>query len=111
MKNKINTIKESKNFNSESEIKKLSKRVENLEDALASIKKYVLNKKDNVMQSTSKKKSKFYAVTVGWRTGLFTEWEGYNGAKAQVTGYSGGECKVFTTRKAAEEYLAEYQEY
>ena len=111
MKTKMKEIKESKNFNSESEIKQLSKRVENLEDGFEAMKKSILHKKDNFIQKPSKKKVKFYAVTVGWQTGLFTEWEGHNGAKAQVTGYSGGECKVFTTRKAAEEYLAEFQEY
>jgi len=111
MKNEINTINESKDFNSESEIKQLSKSVKNLEDAFESMKKSISNKKDNFMQNPSKKKGKFYAVTVGRQTGLFTEWEGHNGAEAQVTGYSGNDCKVFTTRKAAEEYLAKFQEY
>jgi hypothetical protein len=104
-------INESRKANSESEIKQLSKRVKNLEEGLASIKEYILNKKDNFIQNTSSQKGKFYAVTVGWRTGLFTKWEGHDGAEAQVKKYSGGKCRMFTTRKEAEEYLAEYQEY
>jgi hypothetical protein len=50
---------------------------------------------------------KYYAVKVGHQTGIFTEWFGPQGAKAQVDGYSGAKYKGFGVRAHAERYLAD----
>ncbi|GMG18978.1 unnamed protein product [Ambrosiozyma monospora] len=46
---------------------------------------------------------KFYAVTKGRTTGIFTDW---SSCSASVTGYSRAQFKKFHTRQAAEEYLS-----
>ena len=40
-------------------------------------------------------KKKFYAVVRGRKTGIFTEWEGDDGAKRAVEGYSNNKFKGF----------------
>ncbi len=51
-------------------------------------------------------KKKFYAVAVGRRPGVYTEWYGETGAEIQVRGYPGAVFKGFATRKAAEAFVA-----
>ena len=46
----------------------------------------------------------FYAVTVGHRTGVYSD---YDECKRQVSGFSNGSCKKFNTREAAVAHLHE----
>ena len=46
-------------------------------------------------------KKKYYAVAVGRRPGIYTEWFGDAGAQNQVIGFKGARYKSFTTREEA----------
>jgi ribonuclease HI len=52
-----------------------------------------------------KKKKKYYAVAAGRQPGLYTQWFGPSGAKAQVEGYAGAVYKGFYTRAEAQAFL------
>lgn len=54
----------------------------------------------------SKKKS-FYGVKIGRQTGIFTSWDGPNGASSSVTGFPGALFQGFQTRAEAEKYIAQ----
>lgn len=51
------------------------------------------------------KKKKFYAVAIGNKTGIYTEWFGDNGAETQVKGFAGAVFKGFPTKEAAEDFI------
>ncbi|MCX8043505.1 MAG: ribonuclease HI [Desulfobacterota bacterium] len=51
-------------------------------------------------------RKKYYAVVRGRKTGIFTVWEGPEGAAAQVRGFSGACYKGFATREEAEAWFA-----
>jgi ribonuclease HI len=51
-------------------------------------------------------KKNFYAVSIGRIPGIYEDWEGEKGAKAQVNGYQGAKYKGFSTRKEAKAWLA-----
>lgn len=48
----------------------------------------------------------YYAVIKGRKTGIFTTWDGKDGAEAQVKGFSGASHKKFKTREKAMEFLS-----
>jgi ribonuclease HI len=50
-------------------------------------------------------KKKFYAVAIGKRPGIYTEWYGNSGAEVQVRGFSGAIFQGFTTKEEADEFL------
>lgn len=50
-------------------------------------------------------KKQFYAVLNGRKPGLYTQWAGENGAKAQVQGFPGAKYKGFATREQAKAWL------
>lgn len=50
-------------------------------------------------------KKKFYAVLKGRKPGIYTEWNGPNGAEAQVAGFAGAKYKGFATHPEADYYL------
>jgi ribonuclease HI len=52
-----------------------------------------------------RKKRKFYAVRRGHRPGIDQEWEGKNGARAQVSGYPQALFRGFHSRQEAEQWL------
>lgn len=52
-------------------------------------------------------KKRFYAVAVGRRSGIYTEWQGRDGARTQVDGVPGAKYKGFRTRSEAEAWLRE----
>ncbi|MDJ0784859.1 MAG: ribonuclease HI [Desulfosarcinaceae bacterium] len=54
---------------------------------------------------TSKKK-KYYAVVVGRKPGIYTQWFGPTGAKTQVEGHAGALYKGFPTRAEAQAFMA-----
>ena len=51
-------------------------------------------------------KKNYYAVKAGRRTGIFTTWDGADGAKAQVNGFAGALYKGFATKEEAQAYLS-----
>jgi ribonuclease HI len=51
------------------------------------------------------KKKKYYTVAVGRKPGIYTQWFGPRGAKAQVEGYPGAVYKGFYTRTEARAFL------
>ena len=51
-------------------------------------------------------KKNYYAVKAGRKTGIFTAWDGQDGAKAQVIGFPGAIYKGFVTKEEAEAFLA-----
>lgn len=51
-------------------------------------------------------KSKFYAVAVGRKPGIYQEWYGPDGAEAQVNGFSGARYQGFPSRATAQAWLA-----
>jgi ribonuclease HI len=51
------------------------------------------------------KKKKFYAVRVGRKPGIYTEWFGRNGAEDQVKGFHNAIFKGFATREDAEGFM------
>jgi ribonuclease HI len=53
------------------------------------------------------KKKKFYAVKVGRKPGIYTEWFGKSGAEAQVRGYPKAVFKGFPTREDAENFFTD----
>ena len=50
-------------------------------------------------------KKKFYAVAIGKRPGIYTEWYGNSGAEVQVKGFPGAVYKGFATKFEAEDFL------
>jgi ribonuclease HI len=48
---------------------------------------------------------KFYAVAVGRRPGIYTQWFGSSGAQIQVNGFKGARYKSFPTRDQAHAYI------
>ncbi|WP_372681087.1 ribonuclease HI [Desulfosarcina sp.] len=50
-------------------------------------------------------KQKYYAVAVGRRPGIYTEWFGDAGAQNQVIGFQGARYKGFSTREEAEAFI------
>jgi ribonuclease HI len=48
---------------------------------------------------------KFYAVKVGRKPGIYTEWYGPNGAKVQVEGFLGANYKGFLTEEEANAFM------
>jgi len=50
-------------------------------------------------------KKKYYAVSRGYRTGIYTTWFGDEGAEVQVHGFPGASYKGFATRDEAEKWL------
>lgn len=54
------------------------------------------------------KKTYFYAVAVGRKSGIYTEWFGPNGAQSQIEGFSGARHQKFTTREAAESFIKQH---
>ena len=59
----------------------------------------------DVAQAKTNGKKKYYAVVRGRKTGIFTEWEGDNGAKKAVYGYSNSKFKGFTRYEDAVEFM------
>ena len=57
----------------------------------------------------SKNKTKFYAVALGIKPGVYDRWYGEEGAEAQVDGFPGARYQGFPTRKAAQAWLKEFQ--
>lgn len=53
----------------------------------------------------AQKKKKFYAVAVGRKPGIYTQWFGPGGAKAQVDGQAGAVYKGFYTRSEAQAFM------
>ena len=53
------------------------------------------------------KKKKYYAVAVGKKPGIYTEWFGANGAEIQVRGFPGAVFKGFPTLQEAKDFLAQ----
>ena len=47
------------------------------------------------------KKKKYYAIVHGYEPGIYQEWNGENGAQAQVKGYPGALYRSFATYKDA----------
>lgn len=54
----------------------------------------------------AEKKKKFYAVAVGKKPGIYTEWFGEKGAHVQVSGFAGAVYKGFATRQEAQAFMA-----
>ena len=52
-------------------------------------------------------KPKYYAVAVGRRPGIYTQWFGETGAQVQVHGFAGARFKSFATRDQARRYIAQ----
>lgn len=50
-------------------------------------------------------KKQFYAVAVGRKPGIYTAWEGNEGAAPQVIGYPGAKYKGFASLEAAQRWL------
>lgn len=48
---------------------------------------------------------KYYAVAVGEKPGVYTEWFGSNGAEIQIKGFPGARYKGFPTREEAEDFI------
>ena len=57
------------------------------------------------MQSIDMAKKKYYAVAVGRRPGIYTQWFGDAGAQSQVLGYQGALYKGFSTREEARDFI------
>jgi ribonuclease HI len=53
-------------------------------------------------------KKKFYAVAIGRKPGIYTEWSGEHGAQRQIIRFSGQNFKGFETLKEAEAYYKEF---
>lgn len=51
-------------------------------------------------------KKKFYAILKGRKPGLYTQWDGPNGAKAQVDGFAGSVYRGFETPVEADYFLS-----
>ncbi|MBT9167323.1 MAG: hypothetical protein DDT19_00652 [Syntrophomonadaceae bacterium] len=51
---------------------------------------------------------KYYAVVKGRKTGIFEEWYGKNGAKIQVSGYSGALFRGFKSLIMAEDWFMDF---
>jgi ribonuclease HI len=51
-------------------------------------------------------KPKYYAVAVGRRPGIYTQWFGEGGAQVQVNGFAGARFKSFPTREQARRFMA-----
>lgn len=49
----------------------------------------------------------YYAVIIGRKTGIFTKWDGRDGAEAQVKGFSGAYHKKFKNLKDAIKFFSE----
>jgi len=56
------------------------------------------------------KKKKYYAVVKGRKTGIYENWEGPDGARAQVISFPGAVYKGHHTRAEAEEWIAQNKE-
>jgi ribonuclease HI len=56
-----------------------------------------------------KSKKKFYAVACGEVPGVYCEWDGENGARAQVKGFPGAIYRGFQTEREARAWLEEFQ--
>ncbi|MDL2268719.1 ribonuclease HI [Desulfosarcina sp. OttesenSCG-928-A07] len=54
-------------------------------------------------------KKKFYAVAVGHRPGIYTQWFGAQGAYEQVNGVSGARFKGFVTLEEAKDFIREHK--
>jgi len=52
-----------------------------------------------------KKKKKYYAVAVGRKPGVYTQWFGKEGAEIQVSGFPRARFKGFASRKEAEKWI------
>ena len=50
-------------------------------------------------------KKKYYAVAVGRRPGVYTQWFGDGGAQNQVIGFQGARYKGFSTREEAQAFI------
>jgi ribonuclease HI len=50
-------------------------------------------------------KKKYYAVVAGRKPGIYTDWFGPDGARAQVIGFQGAIYKGFATRKEAQAFM------
>lgn len=50
-------------------------------------------------------KKKYYAVAVGRRPGVYTQWFGDEGAQSQVIGFQGARYKGFSTREEAQAFI------
>ncbi len=48
-----------------------------------------------------------YAVAIGRKPGIYTQWDGEGGARAQVDGFPGARYKGFTSHKEAKKWLEE----
>jgi ribonuclease HI len=53
----------------------------------------------------TQKKKKYYAVAVGRKPGIYNQWFGPDGAKAQVEGQAGAVYKGFYTRPEAQAFM------
>lgn len=51
------------------------------------------------------KKKKYYAVAVGKKPGIYTEWFGSRGAETQIRGFQGAKYKGFPAREEAEAFI------
>jgi ribonuclease HI len=53
-------------------------------------------------------KQKYYAVAVGRRPGIYTQWFGDAGAQIQVAGFQGARYKGFQTREEAQGFIRDW---
>ncbi len=53
-------------------------------------------------------KPRYYAVARGRRPGIYSQWDGPDGAEAQVKGFAKAAYKGFPTRAEAESWLSEF---
>lgn len=57
-----------------------------------------------------KAKKKYYAVAVGRKPGIYTEWYGKGGAEVQIRGFSKARYRSFKVKKDAELWLETFAE-
>ena len=67
--------------------------------------------KNRKQELDSRMAKKYYAVKRGKVPGIYTEWFGADGAKAQVDGFTGARYKGFATLIEAEEFMGGSVEY
>jgi ribonuclease HI len=51
------------------------------------------------------RKKRFYAVVQGRRPGIYTEWDGFAGARVQVSGFAGAVFKGFSSLEEARRFM------
>lgn len=53
---------------------------------------------------------KYYAVFIGRKPGIYSEWFGVNGAEKQIYGFSGARYKGFTTLSEAKQAMRHFEQ-